>query len=113
MGISEEVLAGEVYRVALSGRMDIQGVGEIETRFAGMTASPRMRVVVDLSDVPFMSSIGIRALMINAKAVARRGGRFLIAAPQAQVREVLETAGLAELVSILATLDEAIAAVKA
>jgi anti-anti-sigma factor len=111
MRISEEVLDGEVYKVALSGRMDIQGVGEIETRLVGMTASPRMRIIVDMAAVPFMSSIGVRALLMNAKAVGRRGGKLVLLGPDANVKGVLETAGIDQLIPVCATLDEALAKV--
>lgn len=90
MEISEEVLEGQVHKIILSGR---DGVGRIETRFAGMTASPRMAIIVDMSNVPFMSSIGIRALVMNAKAVGRRGGRFVVLNPAENVRNVLASSG--------------------
>ena len=107
MEISQEQLAGGVCKINLSGRMDIEGVGSIETRFAGMTASPRMAVVVDMSAVPFMSSIGIRALVMNAKAMANRGGRLVILSPVENVRSVLVSAAIDRLIPICGGLDEA------
>lgn len=111
MEISEELLKDDVRRILLSGRMDIEGVGGIETRFAGMTAAPRMAIIVDMSAVPFMSSIGIRALMMNAKAVGRRGGRFVILNPDPNVRSVLKSSSIDLLIPICDDLDEAIARV--
>lgn len=111
MEISDEPLGNDVYRVRLSGRMDIEGVGQIETRFAGMTAAPRKAIVVDMSAVPFMSSIGIRALMMNAKAVTRRGGKMVLLQPEANVRSVLSSAAIDRLIPVCDTLDEALAQV--
>jgi anti-sigma B factor antagonist len=108
MDINEEELNGGVSKINLSGRMDIVGVGQIETKFAGMTAAPRMAIVVDMSDVPYMSSIGIRALLMNSKAVSRRGGKFVLLSPQPDVKMVLETSGIDQLISICGALDEAI-----
>jgi anti-sigma B factor antagonist len=108
MDISEEQLNDGVSKINLSGRMDIVGVGQIETKFAGMTAAPRMAIVVDMSDVPYMSSIGIRALLMNSKAVGRRGGKFTLLSPQPDVKMVLETSGIDQLISICSALDEAI-----
>ena len=113
MEISEEQLDGEVYRIVLSGRMDIAGVGRIETRFAGMTASPRERIIVDMAAVSFLSSIGIRALLMNAKAVERRGGRLVLLDPDPNVRTVLETASINELIPVCDSLDDARAKVAA
>jgi len=109
MNISETKLQGGVIKINLSGRMDIEGVGQIETQFAGMTAAPRMAIVVDMSEVPYMSSIGIRALLINAKAVSRRGGKFVLLNPEPHVKKVLESSGIDQLITIRYDLNEALA----
>lgn len=111
MNISEEQLNGGVVKINLSGRMDIEGVGEIETKLSSMTAAPRMAIVVDMSAVPFMSSIGIWALLINAKAVDRRGGKFVLLSPQHDVKTVLETSGIDQLIGLCSDLDEALSKV--
>jgi len=111
VNINEEQLNGGVVKINLSGRMDIEGVGLIDTKFADMTAAPRMSIVVDMSGVPYMSSIGIRALLMNAKPVSRRGGKFVLLSPQPDVKMVLETSGISQLISICSNLDEALAKV--
>jgi anti-anti-sigma factor len=111
MEIQEEKLDGDIYKINLSGRMDIIGVGEIEIKFSGMTASPRMSIIVDMSDVPYMSSIGIRALLMNGKAVSGRGGKFTLLSPQDDVKNVLEVSGIDQILNICDSLDDAIEAV--
>jgi len=91
--------------------MDIEGVSHIETQLAGMTAAPRMAVIVDMSAVPYMSSIGIRALLINAKAVGKRGGKFILLNPEQNVKNVLETSGIDQIIPICVDLNEALAKV--
>lgn len=107
MNITEEKLQGEVSKINLSGRMDIEGVGQIETKFTGMCAVPRMAIIVDMSAVPYMSSIGIRALLMNAKAVSRRGGKFVLLSPEPNVKNVLESSGIDQLITICSDLPEA------
>ena len=113
MNINEEQLKNDIVKIVLSGRMDIEGVGQIETKFAGMTAAPRMAIIVDMSAVPFMSSIGIRALLINAKAVGKRGGKLVLLNPEQNVRKVLETSGIDQLIPISNDLNEAMTKVAA
>jgi len=113
MNIQEELLPNNVVKIHLSGRMDIAGVGEIETRFAGMTASPRMAIIVDMAQVPFMSSIGIRALLINAKAVSKRGGKLVLLSPEENVEKVLTTSGINQIIPICHSQEEAISKVTA
>lgn len=111
MNITEEQLDDHIVKINLSGRMDIEGVGQIETKFSGMTASPRMAIIVDMSAVPYMSSIGIRALLMNAKSVAKRGGKFALLNPEANVKNVLVTSGIDQLIAIHSDLNEAMASV--
>jgi len=111
MNINEEQLDGGVVKINLSGRMDIEGVGLIDTKFADMTAEPHMSIVVDISGVPFMSSIGIRALLMNAKPVIRRGGKFVLLSPQPDVETALKISGVSQYIGICVNLDEAIASV--
>ena len=113
MNITEEQLSNDVTKINLSGRMDIEGVSHIEAAFSSMTAPPRMALIIDMSAVPYMSSIGIRALLINAKAVGKRGGKFILLSPEQNVKNVLETSGIDQIIPIYSDLNEAIAKVSA
>jgi anti-sigma B factor antagonist len=108
MNISEENLQGSITKINLSGRMDIEGVAQIEANFRTMSAAPRMAIVVDMSGVPYMSSIGIRALLINAKAVRQRGGKFVLLNPDTNVKKVLVSSGIDQLITICDDLSHAL-----
>jgi anti-anti-sigma factor len=54
-------------------------------------------VLIDLTEVSFLSSIGIRLLLINAKSVQRGGGKLVLLGAQPSVLEVLEVAGVMKL----------------
>src|SRR5262245_51858016 len=49
--------------VALDGRLDLEGTGEIDLQFTARTLAQRKPVVVDLAGVSFLASIGMRMLM--------------------------------------------------
>jgi anti-anti-sigma factor len=78
----------------LIGTLDIAGTGEIETKFSGYCAGEKPLVVVDLSEVDFLASIGIRLLIINAKSIASRAGKMTIVSPIPEVQNVLEVTGI-------------------
>lgn len=86
--------------IKLIGRLDILGVGEIETKFAGYTAGEKTRVILDLSEVDFLASIGIRLLMLTAKSVRNRGGKIVILNPIPEVQSVLEITGIPSIIPI-------------
>ncbi|MBL8077728.1 MAG: STAS domain-containing protein [Anaerolineales bacterium] len=92
----------------LIGILDAQGVGAIETKFAGYSTGDNTRVLVDLADVEFLTSIGIGLLVSTAKSVARRGGKLAILNPNENVRDVLQMTGIMDIVPIHMNITEAI-----
>jgi anti-anti-sigma factor len=111
MQIQGEQLDGDVYKISLEGRMDIMGTQEIDLKFTGMTAAPRKSIIVDISGVDFLASIGIRTLLVNTKAVNNRGGKLVILNPDDNIEKILLMAGINVLIPIFKDLDSAIAAV--
>jgi anti-sigma B factor antagonist len=81
----------------LAPHLDIEGAADVDLRFAAL-AGTATNILVDLSQITSLASIGIRTLLVNAKVVHRRGGKLVLAAPQPMVEKVLRTAGIPELV---------------
>jgi anti-anti-sigma factor len=111
MQIAAEPLAEGLLKIVLTGRMDIEGTQAIDLKLAGHTATPNASFVVDLSEVTFLASIGIRSLLSVAKAVRGRGGRLALLGPVENVDRTLRTAGIDTLIPICADLESARAAV--
>lgn len=105
MDIAFDQLNPQTRRIRLSGRLDLKGTGLIDQRFTTLTATHDNNVIVDMSGVDFLASIGMRLLLSCAKANSLRGGQMVLSSPQLQVRQVLETAGMHDLIPIFA--DEA------
>lgn len=93
--------------VKLIGRFDIAGTNEIEARFSAYCAQDNARVIVDLSEVDFLASSGIRLLTLNAKGVASRGGRMVLLDPIPDVRHILEITGIPAIIPIYSQLEAA------
>ena len=107
MEIHYNELDSGISLIKLGGRLDIIGTGEIETKFTGYCAGEKVRVIVDLSEVDFLASIGIRLLMLTAKSVASRGGKMVILNPIPEVQEVLEITGIPAIIPIYSNLESA------
>jgi len=112
MELQTEQLADGINKLALAGRMDGPGVQEIDLRFTALTAAQKALIVVDLSLVSFLASIGIRTLVISAKALRRRGGHMALLSPQPQVADVLRTAGIESVIPTYHDLEMAVGALK-
>ena len=86
--------------INLDGRMDLAGTTAIDQQFAFETSTQPLRLAVDLSNVSFVASIGLRTLLTAARAQAGRGGKMVLVGPNPDVRNILETAGIDSIVPI-------------
>ncbi|MEN2986817.1 STAS domain-containing protein [Tistrella sp. BH-R2-4] len=80
--------------IELSGRLDVAGSAAVELPVSSACGGAR-NVIVDMSGVEFLASIGIRLLLSGAKLVKRRGGLLVLVAPHEQVAQTIEMSGLA------------------
>lgn len=108
MKLETRSLGPEAVLVALSGRLDMAGVPAVEDAFGAASSSAKL-AIVDLTDTPFIASIGIRLLLANAKILSRRGGRLIAFGCVPQVDKVLRATGLDQLIPLLGSQDEALA----
>lgn len=108
------IAADDAYtHLALSGKLDILGVGEIENKFIGYTAARKKSAVVDLSGVTFLGSMGLRIFLSVAKPLSLEKKKLILLNPQPLVNEVLEASGIGDVVMITTDSAAALAAAKA
>jgi anti-anti-sigma factor len=88
--IAVERLDNGIKRIILRGKMDIDGTNQIDLRLSAETSVERAFVVVDLSGVDFMASVGIGVLVRSYKALKLRGGKMVFLNPQKVVELVLD-----------------------
>lgn len=107
MKLHSTEIADALLCIALDGRLDIDGAREVEDRFAFLATTSNANVIVDLSAVSFLASIGIRMLIMAARGKQGRGGRLLLASAQPVVKKVLITAGIDQLIPMHDDLESA------
>lgn len=106
-----EINVSELRRVALievSGRIDSSNANEFGEALNGEIDAGRNQLVLDLSQVEYMSSAGLREMVTALKKVKRGSGDLRLAAPSERVEEVLELAGLDSIFQIYPTQVEAV-----
>jgi anti-sigma B factor antagonist len=109
MDMEVQDLPDGVAKVILRGRFDTTGAVMIELPF-NTIATEKRAIIVDLSDVSFLASYGIRVLLVGAKIVRSKGGRLVVLCPESNVAKVLNTAGTNALIPIFQTQEAAAAA---
>lgn len=94
-------------RLVLTGRLDAAGSEQVEAAFTSAAGKARGDLLVDMSGVTFVGSLGIRLLIGAARQAGRGRRRLVIFGAQPAVAEVFGTVALDELIPIVA--DEAAA----
>lgn len=110
MEMNVQELDGGVALIALRGRLDLHGVNAIETRFTA-TVGSHNALIVDLSAVTYIASMGMRMLLLAGKTVATRHGKMALLASSHDLVTVLRTAGVDTAIPIHTTQAQALAAV--
>jgi len=95
-----------------SGRLDHETCAAFEAellaeiRLGGVT-------ILDMSDVPYVSSVGLRAIMMGAKESKTAGGKLAVVGLQPVVKEIFEISRFHFVVPIFTTLEDALATLSA
>ena len=103
---------GGVTVLALGGRLDAGSAAGVEQRVLALIDGGADRLVFDCETLDYISSAGLRILLMAAKRLAPPRGKLALAALKPQVRDVLEIAGFANLFAIHANRAAAIADVR-
>ncbi|HAI14284.1 MAG TPA: hypothetical protein DCM28_21445 [Phycisphaerales bacterium] len=101
----------ELTEVKLIGSLDIGGVEQIDVKFQGVVTSARQHTLVDMSEVDFMSSLGMRIFVESAKALRRTDHKLILFGLTANVKLALNHARLEQLMVLVDSEDAALAAI--
>jgi len=90
-----------VHVLAVTGELDIATAPELCARLDASRTVRRPRMLVDLTDVDFCDSTGLRALLGAASEVRAHGGRFaIVCTPAGGVARLLDVVGASEWMAI-------------
>ena len=102
---------GDMIVVAPTGRIDHATAADFERAVGPLldaAAGSRGGLIFDLERVSYISSVGLRVLMIASKALRARGARIAVAAMQPVVAEILEICRFSAVVEVFDTVDAAL-----
>ena len=100
---------GSVLVVAPSGRVDSTTTETLERALAAAFDAGERRLVVDFGGVSYISSLGLRALLVAAKRMRERQGTLVLCGLGDAVRQVFDLAGFLPLFTVDATRSSAVA----
>lgn len=89
-------------------RVDAHNAGELKGRLLELSAEGKNKILVDLTEVRFIDSSGLGALIAAYKSAAANGGIVALAGLQPQVRSVFELTRLHRVFKVFETVAEAV-----
>lgn len=92
-----------------AGRVDHASADALQQALAPTVAGDAA-LVLDFTDVDYISSVGLRVLMMASRQVRARQARIAVVALQPVVREIFEIARFQHVVEVFASVREALAA---
>jgi anti-sigma B factor antagonist len=94
--------------VAPTGRLDVAGAPALKEAISEALKNGQPRVVLDLEGVSFVDSTGLGSVIAALKQIRSSQGDLRLAAPNQQVRVVLELTTLDRVFPYYSTVEEAL-----
>jgi anti-anti-sigma factor len=107
MEITENKL-GQVVVFTLNGKLNTATYQTVHDRFIAAINAGEKFVLVDMSRVDFMSSVGLRVFFMAARDLQRAGGTLIVCSPQPDIKRTFEISGFPTPYPITATREEAL-----
>lgn len=110
MGINAQRTDGTVVARA-GGRIDSSNSREFHSELEAVITDSDTSVVLDFEDVAYISSAGMRVVLLTAKSLQRSGKEFVLCSMNDSIREVFKISGFDKIIAIHDSQAEAVSAV--
>ena len=94
--------------VSISGSVDALTAQEVTSYLSSKIAGGQHHLVLDLGQVDYMSSAGLRAILSALKESRQEGGDLRLAAAQPGVEKILKLSGFTNILKSFPSVDEAV-----
>ncbi len=102
---------GNICILNIEGRLDAATSPQLEKEIKSMLEGGEINFVMELSKLEYISSVGLRVLLMTTKKAGAAGGKVTLCALQEHVQEVFEIAGFTAIFPVFSTRDEAVNAI--
>ena len=99
--------SGDALIILMQGRLDAMNAPEFDQQAGALLEQGEMRLVVDFSALDYISSAGLRSMLMLAKKVQPAGGRMVLCGLGGMVAKVFEVSGFADIFTISADREAA------
>ncbi len=107
IGITD-VKKGDVNVIKICWKLDVNTSPLLEAKFTSLIEKKEKNFILDFSEVVYISSSGLRAVLMGAKKSTAAGGKTVLCALKPQIMEVFNMAGFTPLFSLFGSEEEAL-----
>lgn len=94
--------------VRVRGRLDASSCGGLESTLSHLVGDGEKNIIVDMTDLAYISSSGLRVLLTTYKQLKKVDGSLSIAGPRPFVREIFEISGFLRIFPAYDSVDDAL-----
>jgi anti-anti-sigma factor len=91
---------GEINVVSVEGRLDTTNYGELEHHLSSLTDKQENNILLNLEKLEYISSSGLRILLMFLKKIKAAEGRFMLCSMTADIKEIFEISGFINIFEI-------------
>ncbi|MEN6315557.1 MAG: STAS domain-containing protein [Clostridiaceae bacterium] len=105
----KEIKKDKATLLAVEGRIDSSTSAALEKKLIALIDTDRVKdVIMDFSAMDYISSAGLRVLLMAAKKAGKLGGKVVLVGLNSNVKEVFDISGFSNIFSIFASQEEAV-----
>lgn len=97
---------GEHLVLEVSGELDFSSADRFGRHCGALVEQGELRIVLDLSKLKYLSSAGLRAILLLERQLRQAGGQLALCAPSEPAKMVLTIAGFLDKFTVYASLDD-------
>jgi anti-anti-sigma factor len=94
--------------VSVEGRLDTLSANDFRTRIEELLDQGGIKIVLDLENLKYVSSAGLRSILVGAKKAKMSGGGLCCCALQPLVSQVFEVSGFSSVIPVFNSLEQAL-----
>ena len=100
--------SADIVTLAFKGRLDAASAAQAESAVQEFLKTGKTKLLLDLSELDYISSAGLRVLLFVSKALKQKSGTLVLCGIKGNVQEVLDVSGFTEIFKICASVAEAL-----
>ena len=98
--------------IVIKGRLDVTTTQDLEKTFTDLFAQGKNKMLIDCTELDYISSAGLRTLLTAAKNSKKVNGKIVLTNLNANVKQIFEISGFTSIFDIFDSMANAIASLE-